>query len=90
MAGSITDDFNVSSITDTGIGDWIVNLTINFSSASYVPLASGRADLGADNLAWGVTTLLVGSYRVHSVLSTGVEADPASGNVFTVAFGDQA
>ncbi len=88
VAGSITDDFNVTSITDTAVGDWTVNLTTSFSSANYAAFSSGRADNASDNMAWGITTLGAGSYRVHSVLSTGAEADPASGNVWTVAFGD--
>jgi len=88
VAGTITDDYNVDSITDTAVGDWTVNITTDFSSTNYAAFSSGRADSSTNNVAWGITTLAAGSYRVHSVVEGGAEIDPASGNVWTVAFGD--
>ena len=35
MAASLSDSLNVSSITDTGTGDFGINITNNMSSAAY-------------------------------------------------------
>ena len=46
-AVSIRDSFNVSSVTDTGVGSYVVNFTTNLSSVNYAAVASVRASSGA-------------------------------------------
>ena len=41
---SITDSFNVSSITDNGTGDYSVTFQNNMTNANYVVLISARAE----------------------------------------------
>lgn len=38
---SIRDSFNVSSITDNGVGDWSVNLTVAMADTNYCPVVTG-------------------------------------------------
>ena len=40
--GSINVSYNVSSITDTGTGDWDINYTTNFSSTNYVAVSTAH------------------------------------------------
>ncbi len=91
VAGSINHSRNVDSITDNGVGRWTVNITTDFSSANYEAFASGNPDKGATtNLSWGIVSLLAGSYIVSLINgANGAANDPDSGNVMTVAFGDQ-
>jgi|TARA_B110000238_G_scaffold197857_1_gene241278 hypothetical protein len=42
-AVSIRDSFNVSSVTDTGVGSYVVNFTTSLSSVNYAAVASVRA-----------------------------------------------
>ncbi|MFQ5741991.1 MAG: hypothetical protein ACE5HV_00200 [Acidobacteriota bacterium] len=90
-------DKGITSITDNGVGNWTVNLTVNFATADYAPFGTGRniGNNGGDDvlIAYGVETLLVGSYVVRAHEATGAinppGRDPRTGLVHTVAFGDQ-
>jgi hypothetical protein len=47
---AINDDFNVSSITDSGAGEWVVNLGVTMANANYaVALAGTQPERGTSN-----------------------------------------
>ncbi len=48
-AGSLTEDFNVSSITDNGTGDWTVNFTAAMSDANYAAVGNCCHTFNAGN-----------------------------------------
>jgi len=98
LSGVVARAFNVSSVTDTGTGDWTVNFTTPFSDANYtvafqmttvVPIAAGTS----------LTTLttphskLAGSARVwgHGYTGTTNNAFVSEGGTSNnfIAFGDQ-
>ena len=90
VAGSVTNSFNVSSVTDNGTGDWTVNLTTAFSATTaYTPLAGSNPIGGSANRATGATPVDASSYDVETEDSNGTQADPLSGDLYTVAYGDQ-
>jgi hypothetical protein len=96
-AAVINSGYNVSSITDNAGGDWTVNYTTPFSSASYAPhfMIHGGASTGAGvSLSPGhaVHTIAAGSVRVQGYgytgsTNTGFLSD--AGNSYVVCFGDQ-
>lgn len=45
IAGAVNAGYNVSSVTDTGTGDWTVNFTTAFSSTNYARLATTRTNV---------------------------------------------
>lgn len=80
--------FGVSSITDTGTGDWTVNYSTSFSATNaYVPLFT-TFDIGAVGFAGiGGGGLAVGSTRF--VLRNAGGLTDGSGVNYMAAFGDQ-
>lgn len=88
--GTVNASQNVSSITDSGIGDWTVNLTISFSSGSYAAIAvSDPTSSSANNISTGIQQTSTADYRVRSENSGGIPTDPDATTIWTVAFGDQ-
>jgi hypothetical protein len=52
--GTILDSFNVASVTKNGTGDYTVNFTTAFATASYAAVvAAGRGSSGANNRTCG-------------------------------------
>lgn len=51
-AASVSDSFNIASITDAGTGDYNPNFTNNMSSANYTMTCSGLHDSGS-HIVWG-------------------------------------
>ena len=91
-AGTLSSSYNVTSITDTGSGNWTVIWGTDFSGASFSVVASGlngNARVGEVN----VSTKAAGSTIITSWISTGVgdttktASDSVPMNV--VAYGDQ-
>lgn len=85
---TIDTSYNVSSITDNGIGDWTVTINVDFSSANYAvvqtvegqPFASGIAQVRNGGQA-------AGTLRLQACNDAGGTIDPAKNHV--VVFGDQ-
>jgi len=86
---AIRDSFNVSSITDVGVGTWTVNWDTDFANASYAVVAGGSASSGGgDYMQTQNTNTLVGSTPVYAYKSGGGSTwDP--NYVSIVAIGDQ-
>ncbi|MBA7648203.1 hypothetical protein ES703_55986 [subsurface metagenome] len=56
--GSINDSFNVSSVTDNGVGDYSVNWDLDFASTSFSCVAfSNEFHITSWGLAVGLTTV---------------------------------
>ena len=61
---AITTGYNVSSITDNGVGDYTINFTTSFSSANYI--ITGIANF-TTNAAWvGISSLAAGAARIRT------------------------
>ena len=88
---AINDQFNVTSITDNGVGDFTVTWETDFSSANYCPVGSGLEMLTNTGLVVNVklgTTLAVGSATFTIKRSdTAVNIDSDIVNI--VVFGDR-
>jgi len=86
---SILDSYNVSSITDHGVGDWTVNFTNAFANADYVGVgmglqASGNNPVGVEKNSNRTAT--TSSFPVVAVQAPN-RADIAE--VFVAFFGEQ-
>ncbi len=91
---AINANYNVTSITDNGVGDYTINWTTAFSSANYcVATHAGRDSVYGVGLMTGqqsASGMATGSYRVRVVGGN----PPVSGysdlsDLYLVAFGDQ-
>lgn len=86
---TLAANYNVTSITDSGVGTFVVNFTTAFSSASYVCTTSTTQAAGANR--WigrnGGVSPTASAFPVLITNSAGSAVDPAE---FSVAcFGDQ-
>jgi hypothetical protein len=64
---AIRDSYNVSSITDNGVGDYTVNFQTALANANYSFVGSGQVQFSV-----GITTQATGSVRfTHGRYSTG-------------------
>ena len=88
-AAAIKDSFNVSSITDNGVGSYAVVWDTDFSNANYAVVCGGDASSGGgDYIQCQNTGQVVGSNDVHCYTGgAGSKFDP--GYVSIVAIGDQ-
>lgn len=86
---TIRASYNLSSITDNGVGDWTLNWTTAFSSADYSFCHWLSNDAVSQRWAtgFGLTPLAAGSARLRSADSSGASVD--SNVVCAMAFGDQ-
>lgn len=82
---AITDSYNVTSITDNGVGDYTVSLSITMANANYAAVASGGIDGGAGRWV-SVNTVTTTTVRVGSYSSSGTKAD--ANPVSIAVFGD--
>ena len=76
---SIRNDENISSITDSGTGNFGVNFTNTFSNTTYAaPAAAGRSGTtGTINRTGLITPETTSTARLrHSVISSGGNTDP--------------
>lgn len=86
---AIVRSYNVSSITDNGVGDYTINLTSAFSSENYCVVATHNAYTDSTahprwSAAW---TLGTGSFKVKTVDSGDAGFDGIY--ITAVAYGDQ-
>lgn len=84
-AGSIAVSYNVTSITDVGVGNVTVTIATDFSSGSYVVNGTALTTTGALQVC--VTDQLAGSFGGYCSNNSDTRVDPASW-MFS-AFGDQ-
>ena len=84
---SLDADYNIDSITDSGVGDFLVVITTDFSSADYSPFAFGGLS-GSRILCDGsaLASVAVGQFGVICS-DTAILTDP--GYFSAGAFGDQ-
>lgn len=86
--GTISTSYNVTSITDTGTGDWTVNIATDMSSSSYAVVATFRktartsAYLALKDQAAGTIQIQGASTVDNSASETGVD------RVMVVGLGD--
>lgn len=86
---SILDDFNFSSITDSGVGIFTLNFTVAMSNANYSALASTRhADAVTMAVCPTVDSRTTSSYKIHTYTASASAYDPQYDGVATVVFGD--
>ena len=88
---AILDDFNFSSITDNGVGNFTVNFTTAMADANYAALISTRhADGVTMAVCPTVDTRTTSSYKVFTVTAGAVAFDPITDGIATIVFGDSA
>jgi hypothetical protein len=84
--GSLNTSHNVSSVTDSGAGDFTVNFTVAFSGANYT-VAAVAADTNPPVIT-GFGTLAAGAADINTRVAGGTLTDSAGG--YCAAFyGDQ-
>ena len=82
---AITDDFNVSSITDNGTGDYTLNLTNAMSNANYsVSGNGGNSGASSAETNMNLVTLLTTSceIRLDNTEGTSVDRDTICVQIF--------
>lgn len=88
VTGSVDASLNVTSVTDTAVGDWTVNIATDFSSLDYsiaVTMFTTSVIVGGIGTVDGQTA---GTFGVEAFDDTGVQEDP-SARIYAIAFGDQ-
>jgi hypothetical protein len=80
---AIRAQFNVSSITDNGTGDYTVNFTSALADANYAAVIGGSRDTGIYIIA-GTHTLTTSSVKFNSVNTAAAQLDPP--NAFVAIF----
>jgi hypothetical protein len=69
---AIRASFNVSSITDNGVGDYTVNLTTALADANYACISTGSQQAGVTDLAWSrALPVTASTASVYSFARTG-------------------
>lgn len=92
---NLVDNYNVSSITDNGTGDYTLNFTTSFSGQWYACAGMGQSDQGGSDGSGNVvvsirrqnTTPVAGSLRIRTLDLDGTAVDAS--RVMVVCFGDQ-
>ena len=79
---SIYDSFNVSSITDSSQGHYIVNLTNAMSNINYAAFADGRFNLSDGDGSANLTLRRI----AQTTTSYGIRCSDASANVYNPTF----
>lgn len=82
---TISDSFNVTSITDAGVGDTTITWDRDFVNSTYVVSVTPDTDAAHFGMVQGIG---VGSCSARVIADTGVGADPTRG-ICVVAIGDQ-
>lgn len=87
---AITDDLNLASITDNGVGDYTLNFATNFASASYALAGSAVITSSARCIVTfqqGGSSNAVGSCRIDVRTDAGAAADAE--RVCVIIIGEQ-
>lgn len=73
---AIRSSFNVSSITDHGVGDYSVNFSTAFADSNYAAtIGFEQADAVSSTLAAGIKTMSASAVRIKSERSNGADED---------------
>lgn len=73
---TIRSSFNVSSITDNGIGDYSVNFSTAFADSNYAAtIGFEQVDAVSSTLAAGIKTMSTSAVRIKSERSNGADED---------------
>jgi hypothetical protein len=81
---AIRASFNVSSITDNGVGNYTVNFTNAMPDVNYAAVGSGfRSTLGAAEASESFTSFAVGS--VNALFATGSSGAAFDTNAYSIA-----
>lgn len=90
-AGTVAASYNITNITDNGVGDWSVNIGTDFSSVNYCGIAfSGRGAAVTTDYSMACDAApTAGIFHINRVTG-GIAADPSTVNaIFAAFFGDQ-
>ena len=79
---SIYDSFNVSSITDSGTGHYIVNMSITMANINYAAFADGRFNLSDGDGSANLTLRRI----AQTTTSYGIRCSDASANTHDPTF----
>lgn len=63
---AIRSSFNVSSITDGGVGNYTINFSTPFADANYSGVAAGGETANANGLAVATGAFAVGSLQIYT------------------------
>ena len=91
-AGTIAASYNITSITDTGTGDWTVNIATDFSTSNYAGIITGGYLSTPVSMIYNMRVApTAGAYRIRTETSAGGnDLDPDTPNQIHVVFlGDQ-
>ena len=89
-AGTVNASQNITSITDTGAGDWTVTIATDFSSVNYAVIVTYRADDGNLERWFCTGAQAAGTIQILTDDHNGDIADPQSADDMHAAmFGDQ-
>ncbi len=90
-SGTVNASQNISSVTDTGAGNWNPNLTTPFSSADYAILLQIRINDGtSQDRIMQVSARTTSGFQVNSYIVAAENSDPATfDDMHAAAFGDQ-
>jgi hypothetical protein len=83
---SLDASYNITSITDTGVGALTITIATDFSSAGWCSLTANETTADTQHVA--VNTKAAGSVLLHNANLTPSLVDPAAWNF--AGFGDQA
>jgi hypothetical protein len=91
---SVDDSFNVTSVTDNGVGDYTINFTTAFANANYAFLGMGRGAAGGTSFIHigqnDSTAPSTTACRITTANANNSPQHPAADADFSVAFfGDQ-
>lgn len=85
--GTADASYNLTSITDTAAGNWIVNIANNFSTANYAVSVVSETTSGGDDDTSTVGDMAAGTFQVHNWdIGTVGLADP-NDRMHAIAFG---
>lgn len=87
MAAATSAAYNVTSITDVGVGIATVTIADDFSSADYCVVASTYGAIGNSRFAAVDNAGAAGSITIYSFSNAGALSDPTG--LMVVMFGDQ-
>jgi len=95
-AATVAASFNITSVTDSGAGDWTVNIATDFSSGDYCGIIGGGNNSGGIasylvDAASAAGTFNIGLFREEDGLdvTATVRVDPTVNEIYAAFFGDQ-
>ena len=90
-AGTVSESYNTTSITDSGTGDWTVVVATDFASTTWVPIASCGHKAGVGYFMCNIIAIAAGTCNINTAIWTnGAKADPDTIDAITfVGFGAQ-